>query len=161
MTLEPIVTSRWFRLKISNGFSILPDFKGSFLKEMERFVIAREIENKVLKGFLTHDSDFGKMCCLIMAKNFFYKLSLKFYKPWEIPYLFNTLGYCLSPHSYSFFLVNINFILWNHIVKKRIWNYFYFEDRIFSLKAIASIKFQVRHLQVEMAYEGFQLWLMG
>ena len=38
---------------------------------MERLVIAREIENKVLKAFLTHDLDFGKVHCLTMAKNFF------------------------------------------------------------------------------------------
>lgn len=37
----------------SNVFSILLDFKGSFLNEMERLVIAREIEKKVLKAFLT------------------------------------------------------------------------------------------------------------
>ena len=54
---------------------------------MERLVIAREIENKVLKGFLTHDLDFGKVHGLTINKNFFYKLSLKFYKSWEIPYV--------------------------------------------------------------------------
>lgn len=79
-------------------------------------MIAREIEKKVLKAFLTYDLDFGKAHYLTDRK-LFYKLSLKFYKSWEIPYLFKNLE-ILSESSelqgfFFFFLVNTSFILWN------------------------------------------------
>lgn len=90
LSQEPIVRSWRFWQEISNAFSILLDFKGSLLNEMERLMIAREIEKKVLKAFLTYDLDFGKVYCLTDWK-LFYKLSLKFYKSWEIPYLLNNL----------------------------------------------------------------------
>lgn len=90
LSQEPIVTSWWFWQEVSNAFSILLDFKGSLLNEMERLVMAGEIEKKVLKAFLTCDLGLGKVYCLTDWK-LFYKLSLKFYKPWESPYLFSNL----------------------------------------------------------------------
>ena len=78
-------------------------------------------------------------CTVWQWLKFFDKLSLKFYKSWEIPYLFNNFDYRLSPHSYSFLLVNVHFILWNHSINLKAWNYFYFEEPNFSFKALASI----------------------
>lgn len=50
MSQEQLLRADNFSLEISNAFSILLDVKGSFLNKMERFVIAREIESRVLKA---------------------------------------------------------------------------------------------------------------
>lgn len=56
--------------EIRNVFSTLPDFKGSFLNEKERPVMAREIK-EVIKDFLISDLDLRKVCCLTVTQNFF------------------------------------------------------------------------------------------
>lgn len=56
--------------ELSDDFSTLPDFKGSFLNEKERLVMAREIK-KVIEAFLINDLDLRKLYCLTMTENFF------------------------------------------------------------------------------------------
>lgn len=56
---------------MSDAFSVLLDFKSSFLNEMERLETGRGIQNKVLKASLTQDLGLGKVCCLTVTEDFF------------------------------------------------------------------------------------------